>query len=55
MNKSILKRLFKQDQSEFDHKFACWANNHNGWSKQKKLNRKIAKKRFKQMLRKEIE
>lgn len=24
-------------QSEFDHRFACWANNHNGWAKMKKI------------------
>jgi hypothetical protein len=48
-----LKRLAKRDQSEFDHKYACWANNHNGWSKMKKKNRKIAKKRLKEELRKE--
>ena len=24
------------NESEFDHKYAAWANNHNGWSKAKK-------------------
>ena len=48
------KRLSKQSQSEFSHKFACWANNHNGWSKQKKLNRKLAKKRYKRLFDKEV-
>ena len=35
-------------QSEFDHLFACWANNHNGWSKAKKANKRLAKRRIKQ-------
>ena len=39
-------------QSEFDHKFACWANNHNGWARMKKFNRLLAKRRMKQELRK---
>ena len=42
-------------QSEFSHQLACWANNHNGWSKMKKLNRKISKAKMKQEIRKEIE
>ena len=49
-----LKRLSKHYQSEFDHKYACWANNHNGWSKQKKLNRKIARKRYSKLLQDEL-
>lgn len=48
---SIYKGLLG-DQSEFDHKYACWANNHRGWAKAKKTNKKIAKKRLR---RKEIE
>lgn len=24
-------------QSEFDHKWACWATNHRGWAKMKSL------------------
>lgn len=43
------------DLEEFDHKYACWANNHNGWSKAKKSERKIAKKKIKRILDKEIE
>lgn len=34
-------------QSEFSHRFACWANNHNGWAKMKKDNKRLAKKRLK--------
>lgn len=45
-----LKRLAKQYQSEFSHKHAYWANNHNGWSKMKKLNRKLAKKRLRRLV-----
>lgn len=41
-------------QSEFSHRFACWANNHRGWAKMKKFNRKLAKRRLKQKLRKEL-
>ena len=33
-------------QSEFDHRWACWANNHRGWAKMKKYNKKLAKKRL---------
>lgn len=41
-------------QSEFSHRYACWANNHNGWAKAKKFNKKVAKRRLKQELRKEL-
>lgn len=34
-------------QSEFDHKYACWAVNHRGWAKCKKANKKLAKTREK--------
>lgn len=50
-----LKILEKQNQSEFSHRYACWANNHNGWSKMKKINRRIAKAKIKRELRREIE
>lgn len=36
---------FIDSQSEFDHHCACWANNHNGWAKAKRKNKKTAKKR----------
>lgn len=42
-------------QSEFSHHYACWANNHRGWAKMKKANKKIAKHRLKDELRKEYE
>ena len=43
--RNIYKGLFNP-QWEFDHKYACWANNHRGWAKMKKANRKLAKKRL---------
>lgn len=52
--KDKLKLLSKQYQSEFSHKYACWAKNHNGWSKQKNQNRRIAKAKLKAELKKEI-
>ena len=33
-------------QSEFSHRYACWANNHNGWAKAKKSNKRLAKRRY---------
>lgn len=42
-------------QSEFDHKYACWAINHRGWAKMKKLNKRIAKKRMREKTKREIE
>ena len=41
-------------QSEFDHRFACWTNNHRGWAKMKKLNKRLAKKRLKRCIKKEM-
>ena len=41
-------------QSEFDHCYACWANNHMGWAKMKKANKKIAKKRLRRKIQKQI-
>ena len=40
-------------QSEFSHRFACWANNHRGWAKMKKANKKLAKRRLQQAQQKE--
>ena len=42
-------------QSEFDLRYACWAKNHNGWAKAKKFNKKVAKRRLKQELRKKLQ
>lgn len=38
-------------QSEFSHRYACWANNHRGWAKMKKSNKRLAKRRLKQELK----
>ena len=48
MNKAeITRRQFSdRGQSWFSKRYACWANNHNGWSKMKKLNRKLFKKKY---------
>lgn len=43
------------DQCPFDLKFTCWADNHNGRSKAKKYNKKLAKRRERRAWRKEIE
>ena len=40
-------------QSEFSHRFACWAKNHRGWAKMKKSNKRVAKRRLKQEWKKE--
>lgn len=42
-------------QSEFSHHFASWANNHMGWAKMKKSNKRLAKRRLKQEFRKEVQ
>ena len=44
-NRNIYKG-FLDYQSEFSHRYACWANNHRGWAKMKRKNRKLAKKRL---------
>lgn len=45
MKKAQTYKGFLNYQSKFSHLFAAWVNNHNGWSKMKKLNKKVAKKR----------
>jgi hypothetical protein len=50
----LLKKLLPF-QSEFSHRYACWANNHNGWAKMKKANKKLAKVRLKREIQKQIE
>ncbi len=42
-------------QSEFDHHYACWAANHRGWAKMKRLNKRMAKKRESRNWRKEMD
>lgn len=46
MNRSALSR-FRPQQDEFDRRYACWAINHGGWRKMKKLHRRLAKRRMK--------
>ena len=40
-------------QSEFSHQCATWAQNHMGWAKMKKSNKRVAKRRLRQAQRKE--
>lgn len=55
MKKSDIYRGLIPFQSEFSHRYACWANNHAGWAKMKKSNKKLAKKKERERLRKEID
>ena len=41
--------------TRFDKEYACWANNHNGWSKAKKKWRRIGKKRMCREVKEEID
>ncbi len=41
-------------QSEFDHKWACWTTNHRGWAKMKKFNKRLAKKRLRNDMKKNL-
>ena len=51
----INRRQFSNKyQSWFSRRLATWANNHGGWSKMKKKNRRIFKKKFRQETKKEI-
>ena len=46
---SKCRKIYKpylNPQSLFDRYCACWACNHNGWAKMKRLNRRIAKRRM---------
>lgn len=55
MRSEINRRQFSENkQSWFSYRNAAWANNHNGWSKMKKKNRRRFKKRFKDEDRKMI-
>lgn len=40
---------------EFEHRYACWAQNHNNWAKVKKLQKRMAKHRMNQIEKKQIE
>lgn len=48
----INRRQFSDNaQSLFSKEKATWANNHNGWSKMKKKNRRLFKKKFRKETR----
>lgn len=52
----INRRQFSENkQSWFSYRYSAWANNHSGWSKMKKKNRRRFKKRFKDEGRKMID
>ena len=53
MKKSNIYKGFLEFESEFSHRYACWAYNHRGWAKMKKDNKKIAKKRERNNWKKE--
>jgi hypothetical protein len=58
MNKSeeITRRQFSdRGQSWFSKRYACWADNHNVWSKMKKFNRRRFKKKYNREIKKEME
>lgn len=44
-SRSDLKRLTEEEKCS--RRYACWAQNHKGWSKTKKRNRRRAKRRLK--------
>lgn len=46
MKKQNIYKGFVPFQSEFDHKYACWATNHRGWAKMKRSNKRLAKRRM---------
>lgn len=54
MKQANIYKGFLDFQSEFDRRFACWALNHNGWAKMKKFNKRLAKRRLRQQIRKEF-
>ena len=53
MKKQNIYKGFLEFQSEFSHRYACWAYNHRGWAKMKKSNKKLAKKRERRKWQKE--
>ena len=54
MKKQNTYKGFLESQSEFSHLFASWANNHNGWAKMKKANKRIAKRRLRRIEKEEM-
>jgi hypothetical protein len=55
MKSEITRRQFSDRcQSWFSKEYASWANNHRGWSKMKKKNRKLFKKKYRKEVEEEI-
>ena len=55
-SEEITRRQFSDSgQSWFSKRYACWANNHNGWSKMKKFNRRRFKKKYNREVNKDIQ
>lgn len=56
MRSEITRRQFSDNcQSWFSYHYACWANNHRGWQKMKKINRRKFKRKYKQEMNKEVQ
>ena len=53
MKKKRIYDGFLGSQSEFSHRFASWARNHRGWSKAKHANKRLAKRRERNMWKKD--
>ncbi len=53
MKRQNIYKGFLDFESEFSHRYACWANNHRGWAKMKASNKRIAKRRRNRQLKKE--
>ena len=52
----VSRRQFSDNgQSWFSHYYVCLANNHRGWQKMKKKNKRMFKKKFRRETEKEIE
>lgn len=51
MHRNIYRKITYEDR--FDRNYACWANNHKGWSKYKRENRKRAREKLRDLTRKE--
>lgn len=53
MKQSNIYKEFLPFESEFSHRYAAWANNHRGWAKMKKFNKRVAKRKLKQKWKQE--
>lgn len=50
--RNIYKKLTEEDKSS--RRFACWAINHGGFSKYKRQNRRLARRKLKKNLKDEL-